>query len=146
MKNYKLSLILVIAVAFLFIGLRFVTAQTPTTVKIAYVDQQKIIQSYTPLFNAYNKLNQEYQTRLSKLQEAQQQGKSQDEIKKLADQYDKELLPYKQAVDALMKEVEKAFSELAKKEGYSVVLDKNAVVWGGSDITDKVISQLTGKK
>lgn len=146
MKSYKLSLILVIAIAFLLIGLRFITAQTPTTVKIAYVDQQKIIQSYTPLFNAYNKLNQEYQTRLSKLQEAQQQGKTQDEIKKLADQYDKELLPYKQAVDALMKEVEKAFSELAKKEGYNVVLDKNAVVWGGFDITDKIISQLTGKK
>ncbi|MCS7201855.1 MAG: OmpH family outer membrane protein [Dictyoglomus sp.] len=145
MKNYKVSIILVIAIAFLFMGLRFVTAQTPA-VRIAYVDQQKIIQSYTPLFNAYNKLNQEYQTRLSKLQEAQQQGKSQEEIKKLADQYDKELLPYKQAVDTLMKEVEKAFSELAKKEGYNVVLDKNAVVWGGIDITDKIISQLTGKK
>ncbi|MEN2984079.1 MAG: OmpH family outer membrane protein [Dictyoglomaceae bacterium] len=145
MKNYKLSIILVIAISFLFVGLRFVTAQTPA-VRIAYVDQQKIIQSYTPLFNAYNKLNQEYQTRLSKLQEAQQQGKSQEEIKKLADQYDKELLPYKQAVDTLMKEVEKAFSELAKKEGYNVVLDKNAVVWGGIDITDKIISQLTGKK
>lgn len=146
MKNYRISLILVIAIIFLFAGLRFITAQTSTAVRIAYVDQQKIIQSYTPLFNAYNKLNQEYQTRLSKLQEAQQQGKSQEEIKKLADQYDRELLPYKQAVDALMKEVEKAFSDLAKKEGYGVVLDKNAVVWGGIDITDRVISQLTGKK
>ncbi len=146
MKSYRISLILVVVTVFLLVGLRFITAQTPTVVKIAYVDQQKIIQSYTPLFNAYNKLNQEYQTRLSKLQEAQQQGKSQEEIKKLADQYDKELLPYKQAVDALMKEVEKAFSELAKKEGYSVVLDKNAVVWGGIDITNKIISQLTGKK
>lgn len=146
MKNYRISLILVIAIIFLFAGLRFITAQTSTAVRIAYVDQQKIIQSYTPLFNAYNKLNQEYQTRLSKLQEAQQQGKSQEEIKKLADQYDRELLPYKQAVDALMKEVEKAFSDLSKREGYGVVLDKNAVVWGGIDITDRVISQLTGKK
>ncbi len=146
MKNYRISLILIIAMVFLFAGLRFITAQTSTGVRIAYVDQQKIIQSYTPLFNAYNKLNQEYQTRLSKLQEVQQQGKSQEEIKKLADQYDRELLPYKQAVDALMKEVEKAFSDLSKKEGYGVVLDKNAVVWGGIDITDKVISQLTGKK
>ncbi|MGB9857565.1 MAG: OmpH family outer membrane protein [Dictyoglomaceae bacterium] len=146
MKKYGIGLIFAVLVVFLFVGLKLVTAQTPAIVKIAYVDQQKIIQSYTPLFNAYTKLNQEYQIRLSKLQEAQQQGKSQDEIKKLADQYDKELLPYKQAVDSLMKEVEKVFSDLAKKEGYSVVLDKNAVVWGGVDITDKVISQLTGKK
>ena len=146
MKKYGIGLIFAVLVVFLFVGLKLVTAQTPAIVKIAYVDQQKIIQSYTPLFNAYTKLNQEYQIRLSKLQEAQQQGKSQDEIKKLADQYDKELLPYKQAVDSLMKEVEKVFSDLEKKEGYSVVLDKNAVVWGGVDITDKVISQLTGKK
>ncbi|PMQ01850.1 MAG: hypothetical protein CBR30_04070 [Dictyoglomus sp. NZ13-RE01] len=146
MKRYLVGLILVLSFVFLFVGLKFVNAQTTAIVKIAYVDQQKIIQSYTPLFNAYTKLQQEYNTRLSKLQEAQKQGKSQDEIKKLADQYDKELLPYKQAVDALMKDVENAFSDLAKKEGYSVVLDKNAVVWGGVDITDKVISQLTGKK
>jgi outer membrane protein len=146
MKKYGTALILVIFLAFIFVGFKLVSAQTPALVKIAYVDQQKIIQSYTPLFNAYTKLNQEYQARLSKLQEAQQQGKSQDEIKKLADQYDKELLPYKQAVDSLMKEVEKAFTDLSKKEGFNIVLDKNAVVWGGIDITDKVISQLTGKK
>ncbi|MFN3698942.1 MAG: hypothetical protein ACK4SU_01940 [Dictyoglomus sp.] len=76
------------------------------------------------------------------------------EIKKLSDQYDKELQPYKQAVEKVLENLRKTldgiFADLSKKEGYIAVLTKSiqgqeVVLWGGVDITDRVIKLLSGK-
>lgn len=156
MKKYGLLIVLLlIAISFVFVGVKIVGAQTQTSLKIAYIDEDKLLRSYPPFMNAYNKYQQEYQDRLNKLNEAQKAGKSQDEIKKLSAQYDEELQPYKQAVekvlDGLKKTLDKIFSDLAKKEGYIAVLTKNVqgqeiVIWGGVDITDKVINILSSGK
>lgn len=155
MKKYSfLFLFLLVSLSFVFIGMRIVGAQTQTSLKIAYIDEDKLLRSYTPFMNAYSKYQQEYQDRLNKLSEAQKAGKSQDEIKKLSDQYDKELQPYKQAVEKVLENLRKTldgiFADLSKKEGYIAVLTKSiqgqeVVIWGGVDITDKVIKILSGK-
>lgn len=155
MKKYGFWAIgLLISLSFIFVGLKIVGAQAQTTLKIAYIDEDKLLRSYTPFMNAYNKYQQEYQDRLNKLTEAQKAGKSQDEIKKLSDQYDKELQPYKQAVEKVLENLRKTldgiFADLSKKEGYIAVLTKSiqgqeVVLWGGVDITDRVIKLLSGK-
>ncbi len=155
MRRYGiLALVLLVSVVFVFVGLKIVGAQTPQP-KIAYIDEDKLLRNYPPFMNAYNKYQQEYQNRLNKISEAQKAGKSQDEIKKLSDQYDKELEPYKQAVQKVLENLRKTldgiFSDLSKKEGYIAVLTKSVqgqdiVIWGGVDITDKVIKTLSGSK
>lgn len=155
MKKYGFwAIILLISLSFIFVGLKIVGAQAQTTLKIAYIDEDKLLRSYTPFMNAYNKYQQEYQDRLNKLTEAQKAGKSQDEIKKLSDQYDKELQPYKRAVEKVLENLRKTldsiFADLSKKEGYIAVLTKSiqgqeVVLWGGVDITDRVIKLLSGK-
>jgi len=155
MKKYGfLALVLLISVAFVFVGLKIVGAQTQQP-KIAYIDEDKLLRNYQPFMNAYNKYQQEYQDRLNKIAEAQKAGKSQDEIKKLSDQYDKELEPYKQAVQKVLENLRKTldgiFADLSKKEGYIAVLTKSVqgqdvVIWGGVDITDRVIKILSGSK
>ncbi|HOJ93502.1 MAG TPA: OmpH family outer membrane protein [Dictyoglomaceae bacterium] len=155
MKRYGIFVLVIFFLAsFAFLGVKIVGAQTSSG-KIAYIDEDQLLRSYPPFMNAYTKYQQEYQNRLNKLSEAQKAGKSQDELKKLSTQYDTELEPYKKAVDgvlqSLKKTLDKIFADLSKKEGYIAVLTKNiqgqdVVIWGGVDITDKVINILAGKQ
>ncbi len=155
MKKYGIfALVILFVASFAFLGVKIVGAQTSSG-KIAYVDEDQLLRSYSPFMNAYTKYQQEYQDRLNKLNDAQKAGKSQDELKKLSTQYDTELEPYKKAVDTVLqnlkKTLDKIFADLSKKEGYIAVLTKSiqgqdVVIWGGVDITDKVINTLVGKQ
>ena len=44
----------------------------------------------------------------------------------------------KELMDPLMKDIETAIKKVADKKGLTVVVDKNAVIYGGVDITDEV--------
>ena len=48
----------------------------------------------------------------------------------------------KELMDPLMKDIEAAIKKVADKKGLTVVVDKNAVIYGGVDITDEVIKKM----
>lgn len=53
----------------------------------------------------------------------------------------------KELMDPVIKSLEDAIKKVADKKGLSVVVDKNTVIYGGTDITDEVAKSLqaTGK-
>jgi outer membrane protein len=44
----------------------------------------------------------------------------------------------KELMDPVIKSIEAAIKKVADKKGLSVVVDKNTVIYGGTDITDEV--------
>ncbi len=58
--------------------------------------------------------------------------------KKLNEKYETLLAP-------LLKDVEKKIKEVGNKKKLTVILDKNAVLYGGIDVTDEVIAALQSK-
>jgi outer membrane protein len=49
-------------------------------------------------------------------------------------------------MDPVIKNIEAAIKKVADKKGLSVVVDKNTVIYGGTDITDEVSKSMSGAK
>jgi outer membrane protein len=52
----------------------------------------------------------------------------------------------KELMDPVIKNIEAAIKKVADKKGLSVVVDKNTVIYGGTDITDEVSKSMSGAK
>lgn len=52
----------------------------------------------------------------------------------------------KELMDPVLQKIEAAIKKIADKKGLSVVVDKNAVIYGGVDITDEVSKALQSGK
>jgi|SRR5574344_84598 outer membrane protein len=50
----------------------------------------------------------------------------------------------KELMDPVIKNIEAAIKKVADKKGLSVVVDKNTVIYGGTDITDEVSKSISG--
>ena len=74
--------------------------------------------------------------------EADTANKSDEEKAKAMQQAQMELQQKEQDLLAgIQKKVDAAVKQVAEAKGLSVVLDKNAVVYGGQDITDDVVKK-----
>lgn len=124
---------------------------------IGYVDTQKVFQGYKEAQTAQNKFRQEaqaYQEDLAdaqkKLEEARKAGKSPDEINKMQKKFEDELKPKKTRVEALdrdlsgkiKKQIEQVIAQVAKAKGVPTVVDKQVILYGGTDLTGDVLSRL----
>jgi outer membrane protein len=124
---------------------------------IGFVDTAKVLVSYKGAQSASAQvqkelaaLQKEFGERQKKIQDAQKSGKSQAELQKLIEQYEKELIPLKQRaaqLDARLSadvrtKIIGQIQAIAKKRKVDLVLDKGAVYYGGVDLTDDVIKAL----
>lgn len=124
---------------------------------IGYVDTQKVFQGYKEAQTAQNKFRHEaqaYQEELAeaqkKLEDARKAGKSTDEINKMQKRYEDELKPKKQRVEALdrdlsgkiKKQIESVIGQVAKAKGIPTVVDKQVILYGGTDLTNDVLAKL----
>lgn len=92
------------------------------------------------------KVTKQLQTRLDALQkEMQEKAKGLDEEakKKLLAEYQTKLNTERQTQQtAVVKKINAAIQAMAKKKGYSLVLDSRAVLYGGRDITDEFLKSV----
>ncbi|HEY9855157.1 MAG TPA: OmpH family outer membrane protein [Stenomitos sp.] len=124
---------------------------------IGYVDTQKVFQGYKEAQSAqsrFRKEAQDYQQDLAdaqkKLEEARKAGKSEAEINKMQKKYEDDLKPKKARVEALdrelsgkiKKQIESVIGQVAKSRGVATVVDKQVILYGGTDLTDDVLSRL----
>lgn len=124
---------------------------------IGYVDTARVLVSYKGAQSASAQvqkelaaLQKEFAERQKKIADAQKSGKSQAELQKLIEQYEKELIPLKERAAKLDQRLSadvrtKIISQIqaiAKKRKVDLVLDKGAVYYGGVDLTDDVIKSL----
>lgn len=157
-----LSFILIINSSLLLMG----TAAFAAPI-IAVVDTQKIIMQsgyYDAIKNAdeeIKKLEKQLQDDMmsmdKQLEEARKKGESQAELTKMREKFEQdiyekrlkaqELLKTKQSElektrDKLRKDVEAAIKEIASQKKIEMVIDKQAVFFGGMDITDEVAKKI----
>lgn len=161
MKKYIIS-----ALASAFIALP-TTQAFANDVQIGVVDVQVIV-AKSQLYSAVRKaeqdvagmeqnLQKDYMDRVNKLQQAQQQNKPRAEIEKLMKQYESEIMTKRQKAlkevdakrkklqtlkDSLKVKVEKAIKDIASKKKLTHVVDKQAMFFGGVDITNDVLAKV----
>lgn len=124
---------------------------------IAFVDTARVLMSYQGARSAQGQMQkelmayqQEFAERQKKIAEAQKAGKTQAEIQKMTESFEKELQPMKSKAMQLeqklsqdvKKRIEGVINKVAKSRKADLVLDKAAVLFGGIDITEDVIRAL----
>ncbi|MEK9657505.1 MAG: OmpH family outer membrane protein [bacterium] len=124
---------------------------------IGYINMEVILREYkevTKFQESLKKKAQAYQKNFEekqkKLEKAKNKGKSDEEIQKLISKIEEELYPQKQEIitleaafkNRLIGEVTSTAKIIAKNYGVDVVLDKNAVLSGGFDLTQFTLNKL----
>jgi len=131
---------------------------TPTFAdNIGYVDMQKIFLNYTETKKAQTRfqekqkeLQKEYESRQKKVIEARKNKADEKEIGRLIEDMEKELQPKQQELIRLNNELTanlrvqiiSASKRVAKEYGIDIIIDKQAVLYGGFDLTDFVLDKL----
>lgn len=126
-------------------------------VGMGFIDVQKVFKEYKETSKAQGELakkeetfKKEFDESQKKLQEAEKQGKAKEELDKMKTQLDEKLAPKREELlktnekltIKLQQDIVKAVTTVAKKMGIDVVVDKQVVITGGTDLTDMVVSEL----
>lgn len=124
---------------------------------VGFVDTARVFNSYSAAQKAQNQFRkeaeeykQELAERQEKLEEARKAGKSNDELASMQKQFEKELLPMKKKVEQLdaqlsgkiKKDIESAIAQVAKQKGIQTVVDRQVILYGGTDLTGAVVNKL----
>lgn len=146
--------IISIAIALIFIGSVVAIALTTTgsgiasaasSVNVGVVDRDQVLSQH-PEGQNFTSQMQAAVTEVQKDFEEKSQGMTDQEK---ADYYRQcqQRLAQKQSelMDPILKSVDETIKKVADTKGLSVVIEKAAVVYGGTDITQDVISRLTKK-
>lgn len=124
---------------------------------IGFIDMEKIF-SKANMIKKYESENEkrrtEYQKfvkeREDKIEEAKKANKGEDEVKKLIAKFEEEIRPKQEELSKIENDFRQKFfttmtttsEKVAKSLGVDVVVDKRAILTGGTDITEFVISRL----
>lgn len=124
---------------------------------IGYLDIQKVLLGYKKsielqedIAKKREKLEKEFEKRQKKLEKAKDKNKSEEELRELITKLEAELEPKQKeliemnrnAMGQLRAEILEASKLVAKSYGIDVVVDKQAVLYGGFDLTDFVLEKL----
>ena len=125
-----------------------------------YIDVQKVFSSYGKTKRTEEELKKKEQgikdevvRKQKQIEKEKNNNMSDGDLQKLAEKFEKELEPQKADLMELQNkkmleiqnDIMKASEITAQAMGIEIVLDKQAVVTGGIDISDKVINQLNKK-
>jgi outer membrane protein len=124
---------------------------------IGYIDVQKVFNEFKETEKAQEKLAKEeekfkkdFEESQKELQSAEKEGKSKDELEKIKADLEKKLEPQRKALLklneeltlGLQKKIVEAVTTVSKKVGLDVVVDKQVIVVGGTDLSDMVLKEL----
>lgn len=120
-------------------------ASAASSVNVGVVDRDQVLSQHPSVSDVQNQMN----AAISEVQkdfEAKSQGMTDQEKADYYRQCQQRLAQKQQELmDPMLKSVDDAIKKVADSKGLSVVIEKAAVVYGGTDITQDVISKL-GKK
>ncbi|NQT29472.1 MAG: OmpH family outer membrane protein [Candidatus Saganbacteria bacterium] len=132
-------------------------AAMASAASIGYIDVQKVFREYKATEKAQKDLAKEeeafkksFEESQAKLEKAEKDGKSTEEIDKLRKKLEESLAPKREKLLRLNEELTAklqlqildAVNTVAKKVGIDLVLDKQVVITGGMDLTDMVVNEL----
>lgn len=141
-----------------FIMLMMAYSVNATT--IAYIDYQKVFTNYEKTKKGQDELKKKEQliqdeiTKKQKLYEKEKEKNVSDgDLRKLAEKFQKEIEvkrnelmeSSKKMTNDIQNDIVKATEVVVKNMGVEIVLDKQIIITGGTDISDKVLEQLNKK-
>ena len=142
MKKYFLTLVMTLVLALGCMGSAFAAESN----LVGFVDTQRVLRNHPEMQTTMSVLQLEAQ---KAQQEFEQKAASMDEKgkaelrQKLTEQVDKkEASLLKPIYDS----VRKAIEEVAKAHGITSVVNANAMVYGGMDLTNEVMAKVSGAK
>lgn len=153
----KLVLTMVLVLNLTPIALAAEKENVSSTMKVGVVDSNKILQTYPKaqrlmqdIAKAEADLNKKILEKKQALDKAKSENKTQTELQMMAEQMRLEIEPEAKKIEAdsnkRSDEIEgtiKAAIEKSAKEGkYDIVLIKEAVLYGGTDLSDSVLQTL----
>jgi outer membrane protein len=112
---------------------------------IGYVDMARAVEAHPRKTSAEGALKDYAQTQIG---DAQQRMKAmtpaqREEVQR---QVNQQLLKKRQElIGGLEKDIRAAIEKIAKDQGISIVLNREAVLYGGVDLTDQVVKAISGK-
>lgn len=121
------------------------------------IDVQKVFREYKETKKAQEELSKKeaafkkmFDDSQKKLQKAEIDGKSRDELDKMKKDFEKKLSPKRDELlrlnekltVSLQQKILKSVEKVAKKVGIDLVLDKQVVITGGMDLSEMVINEL----
>ena len=120
------------------------TANAAPTSDIGVVDQREVISSNGTMALDYQKKLKETAEEMQKDFDAKSQGMSDEEKEKLFSDMQQQFNEKRTAIEKDMDDqVTGAVKSIASKKGLSLVVDKSAVIYGGTDITKEVSDSLS---
>jgi Skp family chaperone for outer membrane proteins len=146
-----------VLVAIILTGFLCSLAYAQGLVGMGFIDVQKVFKEYKETGKAQGELakkeeafKKEFEESQKKLQEAEKKGKTKEELDKMKTELEEKLAPKREELlktnekltIRLQQDIVKAVTTVAKKMGIEVVVDKQVVITGGTDLTDMVVSEL----
>lgn len=128
-----------------------------STYKIAYIDSARILKEYSEaqdllkgLAKAEAELNKKILAKRQEIQKAKAAKKTDTEIQMMAEKIRLELEPEAKRIEdessrkskEIEDKVDLAITEFAKKSKYDIVVVKESILYGGTDITDEILAKL----
>lgn len=114
--------------------------------KIGVIDPQKVLSQHPKFQQVQSQIKAMVQ---QKKQEAQKAIDKEKDNRKKAQIFEAKQLEAEQAQQKLMapliSDINKSIRDVAKANGITIVLNKNLVFYGGTDITNSVIKKLKSK-
>jgi outer membrane protein len=127
----------------------FVVARTAPALgqsfTIGYVDMARAVDAHPRKASAENALRDYAQSQIA---DAQQRMKTMTAPQRddLQRQVNQQILKKRaELIGGLEKDIRAAIDKVAKQQGVSIVLSREVVLYGGVDLTDQVIKQVSGK-
>lgn len=119
------------------------TASAAPTSNIGVVDQQQVIRANPSLASDYQQKMQSTAEEMQKDFDEKSKNMSDAEKEKLFADMQQQFNEKRVAIEKEMQDkVNAAVQSVASKKGLSLVVDKNAVIYGGTDITKDVTSSI----
>lgn len=112
---------------------------------IGYVDMQKALEGHPRKAASERALQEFFQAKQREFQE-RSRGLSAVQRQELDRQLQQQFLTRREELfGGLDRELRQAVEKVAADRGVSIVLDRTVVLYGGTDLTDAVVAQLTGR-
>ncbi len=112
---------------------------------IGYVDMQKALEGHPRRASSERALQEFFQSKQREFQ-SRSKGLSAVQRQELDRQLQQQFVAKREELlGGLDKDIRTAVEKVAKDRGFSIILDRSVVLYGGTDLTDAVVAQLTGK-
>ena len=124
-----------------------VTGAAVAAEKIAIIDPQKVLFNHPKFQDTQKQIQAMMDKKQQETKMAMETAKGEEEQRRIFMQKRQEAaIEDQKMMEGLFKDIDMAIRVVAQAKGFTLVLDKNQVFFGGVDITNDVILELNKKK